>query len=154
MFGLGLQQDERKSQKLRRRHRRNSEPSFALYRKIDQSPESEVNHMVQQTAEVSQQDWKDALNEFGGTIYAEEIQVAFFAQRGVQVMERPMFRLLITDALLFEILDWKGETDAEGKVRRLHEFLENRGLIDSDGKVVRWKEKLTVVDSANSNVSA
>lgn len=111
--------------------------------------------MTQEIADVSQQDWEDALNEFGGTIYSEEIQVAFFAQRGIQVMERPMFRLLITDALLFEILNWKDEIDPDGKVRQLHEFLENRGLIDTEGKVVRWKEKLTVVDSQRGdNTSA
>lgn len=104
--------------------------------------------MVQQIAEVSRQDWIDAFSEYGIAIYPKEIDTPMFSLRGTRVIENPKYYLLKTEALLFEILDWVGEIDPQGKVEKLYQFLENRGLIDTDGKVVRWKQKpVTVVDS-------
>ena len=96
--------------------------------------------------DVSQQNWKDALIEFGEGIY-RDIDATIFAQRGTQVLERPKYSLLKTEAVLFAILDWVSETDPEGKVQQLHNFLEARGFIDSDGNLVRWKTSVFVVNS-------
>lgn len=109
--------------------------------------------MQPQQNEVTPQLWLDALAEFGQREYKSVIEMQIFSVRGVRVLESAKYRLLNTEGLLYEVLNWVGEVNPEVKVRRLHEFLENRGLIDSSGQIVRWSEKVTVVGSTG-NVSA